>query len=331
MAVTAKGNSYQAAFMVAGERHRKQFPTKVEAEAWELQGRAALKLGKPVPDGGRSAVGSDARTLAGVLRSAETLHWGRLKGSSRTALNASIFVEWAGPKLAPTEAFTLTKVMAFVKYLIEERRVSNSTLNRYMSAISVLIRIAQVPRPELPWFKAGKARVRFFSVEEEHAVITLLMQWDQHDWRDLFIFLCDTGLRPWAECTSAVWSQIGERKISVLGKSGQWRDVPLTLRAQAVLKRRPRDQDGPFTGLAAKAASDLWARVTTIMPVLSDTVWYTCRHTFASRMVQEGVSISRVARLMDNSAKIVDEVYSHLAPDHLEGAVSTLEKFGLRD
>lgn len=329
MAVYAKGRQWQANFTVKGKRFRKSFETKAEAEAFELNTRADLKLGKKVVVNQTSVGGGDKDTLQNVLRSAETLHWSRLRGSHRTVLNAQTFVTWAGPLKPARVAFTDAGIRDYVKHLIEDRRVSNSTLNRYMSAISVLMNHADLDkRPTLPWFKPNKGRVRFFSPEEEQAVIALLTQWDQHRWCDLFMFLNDTGLRPWAEACKAPWKNVKDTKITVLGKNDEWRDVPLTARARAVLARCPRDQAGPFTDLMASPGNDLWDRVRGVMPVLDDTVWYTCRHTFASRLVMAGTHLKAVAVLMGNTYQIVASTYAHLSPDHLAGAVDALENFG---
>lgn len=330
MAVRSKGKKWQADFMYEGDRLRQSFDTKAEAEAWELEARAALKRGQPVPQAAAQTLGGkDSGTLANVLRSAEALHWGRLRNSSKTVANAKIFVAWAGPSTPAHEALAQTKINKFVEYLIEKRRVKNSTLNRYMSAVSVLIRFANLRvKPTLPWFKEGQGRVRFFSPEEEQAVIRLLDQWDRDDYRDLFMFLTDTGLRPWEECCKAKWANVSATKITVLGKNGEWRDVPLTRRAQAILARQPRTDAGPFTRIKTFTAEDVWDRVRNHIPGLEGTVWYTCRHTFASRLVQAGKSLKQVAVLMGNSAAIVDKVYSHLAPDHLKDAVEALEVYG---
>lgn len=334
MAVRKKGGQYQADFMIAGERHRRSFNSEAEAEAWELQARAAIKLGKPVPEPvGQAAPtlgGRDVGTVGMAVRSAERLHWDKLRGSGAAVRNAKLFEKWVGPKTSAVDGFSPAKVREFIAYLTDERKVSNSTLNRYMSSLSVLVRHADLKeRPELPWYKEGKGRVRFFSIEEEQAIIALLSQWGKDRERDLFMFLCDTGLRPWAECTAAEWKQFRGGKIcDVFGKNDTYRDVPLTKRAKIIIDRCPRDLPGPFHGLVQTTMSELWDRVREKMPQLHDTVWYTCRHTFASRLVMEGTPLKAVAVLMGNTAAIVDSTYAHLAPDYLADAVNVLDKFG---
>jgi integrase len=325
-----KGGKWITKFMVKGQRPSKITDTREEGEAWELTARAALKLGKPIPDGAKKSVGGkDAASVGGALRSAETLHWARLRNSDKSVSNARLFANWVGLTTPAAEAFAQPKLQEFTKYLIEERRVSNSTLNRYSSALSVLAKFSNLDvKPALPWFKEAQGRVRFFSPEEERAVIALLSQWGKDKERDLFMFLVDTGLRPWEEAGKLKWPNVKEKTVAVLGKNDHWRDVPLTKRAKVILDRRDRTEAGPFAGLNHFTMDGLWNRVRGSIPALKDTVWYTARHTFASRLVQAGVPLTHVARLMGNSAMIVDKVYAHLAPDHLKDAVASLEKFG---
>lgn len=53
---------------------------------------------------------------------------------------------------------------------------------------------------------------------------------------------------------------------------------------------------------------------------------HSLRHTFASWLVREGWSSSLVAKLMGNTAKEVDETYSHLQPSDLTKVVATLDR-----
>lgn len=336
MAVRRKGRQYQADFMVNGVRHRRSFSAQAEAEAWELETRAALKRGKTVPQPRpKSLGGRDAKTIGGALRSAESLHWGtqRAGGTSQIS-NAQRFVDWCGPDLSSTDALTIENVRRFLVEKLAGR--ANSTRNKYISAISVLAEQAGV-KLELPWFEPekGTARQRFFSPDEEREVVELLNRWGRDRERDLFMFLNDTGLRPWAEALPLTWKQIKtDQLVDVVGKSGALRIVPLTRRAQVILARQPKHFHGPWEGLNKFTLNDTWARVRAVLPHLDSeddrhrTVWYTCRHTFASRMIQAGKPYGFVAKLMDNSVGMIEKVYGHLAPNHLKSAVDALEQFG---
>lgn len=314
-------------------------------QAWELAVKAAIKLGKPIPEpegAVRSVGGGDTGTMAQVLRSAATLHWGQLrKGGTSQVKNANHFVNWVGPKTSPQVALTPAKVREYLEDCIRHGNAT-PTLNRKISAISVLVRHADVEKFELPWYSMdwSRARKRHFSPENEVKVIELLTRWGHERERDLFIFLNDTGLRPWSEATPATWKQYRQRGgkpfiCDVIGKSGLLRDVPLTTRASLAVSRQDRTLEGPWSWANSSTLQGLWDRVIAAIPELGvtdewaePTVWYTCRHTFASRLIQAGKSYGNVAQLMDNSEAIIRRVYGHLAPEHKHDEISVLEKFG---
>lgn len=51
---------------------------------------------------------------------------------------------------------------------------------------------------------------------------------------------------------------------------------------------------------------------------------HTMRHTAASWMIQAGISYADVGKFLGNSARVVEEVYGHHAPDHLRDAAEAL-------
>ncbi len=52
--------------------------------------------------------------------------------------------------------------------------------------------------------------------------------------------------------------------------------------------------------------------------------FHSLRHTFATWLVQEGVSIYAVQKLLGHSSISVTQVYSHLAASELHGAVNKI-------
>jgi integrase len=327
MAVYPKGRQFQANFMVKGRRYRKEFPSQVEAEAWELEVRAAVKLGKALPDSTlpKSVGGVDAGTLGAVFRSADRLHWSRLNsGKNKSPICAGIFVRWAGPKMMPSEAFAQAKIDAFFEYLIVTRKCSNSTLNHYRSALSVLMRYAGLKEePTLPWYKPGQGRKRFFTDDEEALILQTWSLWGLQRERDFFVFLLDTGARPWSEGASLPWTYVYDtHKVHFAEtKNGLPRTLPLTSRAWQAIQGQSRDLPGPWHGLDVFAMNTLWDKTQQKFPQLSDAVIYSCRHTCASRLVQRGWDIRKVKEWMGHKAIVTTMGYAHLAPEHLiEGA-----------
>ncbi len=55
-----------------------------------------------------------------------------------------------------------------------------------------------------------------------------------------------------------------------------------------------------------------------------DLKFHSLRHTFASWLVQRGVSIYEVSKLLGHSDIKVTEIYAHLKPENLRNAVELL-------
>ena len=52
--------------------------------------------------------------------------------------------------------------------------------------------------------------------------------------------------------------------------------------------------------------------------------FHSLRHSFASLLVQRGVSLYEVQKLMGHSNPRVTEIYSHLVPEAMHGAVEKI-------
>lgn len=332
MTVRPRGAGYQANFTHRGKRYIEQFSTESAAAAWELEAKAALIRGSPLPQRAKAVGGGDAGTLQNVFRRTKAYHWDRLRGSQGTIVNAETFVKWSGAAIDPKDAFSQGKIEEFVIYLMEERRVSNTTINKYMSAIRKMAdtcKDALLIMPELPFFKIGQGRIRFFSNEEEGLIIQTLSLWGLEEERDFFVFLMDTGARPWSEAVTLKWQDVVDRRVTFWEtKTGVSRAVPTTQRAKEAMDRqRLRDptSQGPFSNLNKSTVTDMWRRLRAHIPALEDTVLYTARHTCCTRLVQRGIDLRRVQVWMGHNNIQTTMRYAHFSPDHLMEAVAVLE------
>lgn len=336
MASRRKGNKWMADFMVDGVRYRQTgFNSEAESDAWELEARAALKLGKPLPEVRKKLGGVDSGSLGGLLRETERLHWDiACKPGNKSRLNARTFVDFVGAHVPAAEAFTQENIDNFIRYLQEERSVSNSTLNRYKSAVMVMAkRVPGITLPRWAHAREGRGRLRFFTEFEERLILQTLELWGFERERDFFIFLLDTGCRPWSEGATVQWKDFGPKQVIFYGADGRGtkndesRMVPLTRRAiEAVERQRQYGLPGPFTDFRPSPMNKLWDRLQGHVPSLADAVIYTCRHTCASRLVQRGVDLRRVQVWMGHKTIQITLRYALLAPNHLIDAVSVLEQ-----
>ena len=339
MAVRQRGRGWQADFKLPGwPRVRETFETEAEAQAYELEARAAHALGKPCPKPGAGQVkNAKITTITDLVGHCRKVHWKSKKSGEHLVKNAVLFAEWVGPKVPVAEALTLEKVHEYVEYRTDIKNNSSATINRHLSAIGVLVRYAAelelIPKAiKMPWQEEGVGRLRFFSEEEEEAMLAVLTLWGYHDYRDLFIFLVDTGFRL-GEAEKLLWTDIRGRSITVEGaisKNSSTRTVTATKRVMEALDRmRERYQNlpGPFAWLDRQRLRAVWDRLRSHFPWMGDdTVVHTFRHTCASRLVQRGVDLMRVKTWMGHKTMTTTLRYAHLAPKHLEELADVLER-----
>lgn len=131
-----------------------------------------------------------------------------------------------------------------------------------------------------------------------------------------------------------IFYQIVVRRSNVRGvmgtpKNGKTRYIPLSKDAYTVLEERKSEsglvfcrEDGrPLSYSIAYHAIDRACNTANIRHI----GWHTLRHTFASRLVSEGVPLNVVQELMGHSTITMTMKYAHLAPSELHSAVNILE------
>ncbi len=319
MAIRQRGTAWQADITHQGKRHRHDFATEAEARVWEKRAREAARAGHAIPEVEDGLV---LGTMRDLLDTIIKLDWSRKKGTKNSIRHAELFLKFVGPALSPAEALTQQNVDRFVAKLIEAR-----------SAIAKMDKKAfetdaKDKRVVLPWEREAEGRLRYFSDEEEALIMQTLLLWGLEDVRDFFCVLVDTGGRTFSEVRDLPWRDIDEQRHIIRfenTKNGKPRSVPLTMRARAAIQRQRKQPDGPFKALDARFVQRIWDRLRGHLPQLADTVLYTARHTFASRLVQRRVDLYTVRDLMGHKSIEQTMRYAHLAPKNLQDAIAALE------
>jgi integrase len=192
------------------------------------------------------------------------------------------------------------------------------------------------PAKGVKFFRPESRHDRFLTHEEEKAIL----QACPADVRPAVVFALNTGIRQ-GELLSLTWGQVDlVRKVVTLTadktKGKKTRRVPLNQLAVEVLKGLPRGivASAPvFPIIAGRDQRDLvrrfeWAvdktKINKDVPRPQRVTWHTLRHTFASRLVQSGVSLLAVKELLGHSTLAMVMRYAHLADENLKAAVDTL-------
>lgn len=335
MAVRPRGDGWQADVTYKGRRVREQFTSEKEAIVWEREASEALKKGKPVPEARNVTKTQGYDTLGGLVDIVKATRWNK-PGAHQMVSCSRRFVEFIGSAVTPAEAFTQSNCDAFLAHIAEVHQVSDTTMNKHRSALSVLIKRAMSAgkltiKPDLAWSKEGEARIRFYSEDEVKLITQLLGQWAGPLVADFFVFLVYTGARTWREGAALTWRDVNtsQRMVTFWDSKGgaqRFRTVPCVPQAwEAIERQQNNGLAGPFVKLDKKGLRGFYDRLREHVPTLADTTWYTARHTFASWMVQRGVDLYTVQRLMGHTDPKMTQRYAKLAPRNLWHAVNVLE------
>lgn len=239
---------------------------------------------------------------------------------------------------------------ADVSAYIEKRKadgVGPYTVNRELDLLSAAINYARKhwewdiqnpvsgmslrqPEGRLRWLSRAEADVLIREAEKEPRSPHLA---------DFIRLALNTGCRK-NELLKLSWDRV-DLKANVLRlegehtKSGRRRAVPLNDEARRALLNRARfraqhcpDSDWVFARRSGKRIQFMqngFQAACTRAKIKGFRV-HDLRHTFASWLVQGGVPLLEVAKLLGHSTIEMTERYAHLAPENLKAAVGVLDR-----
>ncbi len=219
----------------------------------------------------------------------------------------------------------------------EERLKSVQPATVYQE-LSLMRRMFNVARREWKWLKENpvadlsfsignrNARERWLSVEEEKL---LLESASNPKWlRSLLIVALHTGMRR-GEILNLTWKDIDfvSRAIRVLkSKNGEKRTIPMSQTVLMTLKSYGRvvDISGTVFPVAVRSLREAY-RKTLEKAGIEDFRFHDLRHTFATRLVQNGVDLYKVKELLGHKTIVMTMRYAHHYPESLRSSVETLD------
>lgn len=347
--ITLKVNgNFAVAAMVKGVRKTGTAQTLAEAVSLREALITSIKTGKEL----KPRTKAEPWTLAEAAQETQRRVWSKLKGN-KSHVYANGIAKFFGPKVCIDSIWgdslvedgraDMTMVEEFCAYCAEERSNTGSTINRKLSALSVMVQTALEYGkagslkyvPKMPRWPESEHRVRYLSYEEEDLILGHMGMLNYHDHKEATVILIETGLRP-----SELWKLEG-RDVNMFFDGGKgalsiWstktkrpRSVPLTSRAKLVIQNRIATyQTGKlFPDMNQDRYRRVWERVKTLMGLGNDEQFipYICRHTCCSRLVQKGNELIYVKEWMGHSEIATTMRYAHLAPQSLIKAAASLE------
>ncbi|MFA7050004.1 MAG: tyrosine-type recombinase/integrase [Patescibacteria group bacterium] len=219
--------------------------------------------------------------------------------------------------------------------------LKNKTINNQLTVLAKCLKVAEEwglleRTPKIKKLKVQPQKFDFLTEEE----CKLLLDNSDGVFKEMVFFAIKTGLR-FGELIAIDWNDVNlseqlliVRRSIVLGemgstKSNKIRYIPLTDEVCQMLIQRVKKSGYVFSDNFGKplkqhrCCDNLYSLCRRIG--LRKIGWHTFRHTFASHLIQNGVSIKAVQELLGHSDIVTTMRYSHLGPSALRGAVKTLE------
>ena len=186
--------------------------------------------------------------------------------------------------------------------------------------------------------KVDNEKQRYLTAEEEKRLLLAVRKRGEVAYRMAMLSL-DTGVR-FKEIASLSWGcvDMDTGTIRLLDSKGADRYVPMTQRVRALFESMPsgRSSDLVFPdkygSIMQQVPSSFKRGVDDAK--LNDGIenpklkasFHTLRHTYASRLVQAGVDLYRVQKLLGHSTPVVTQRYAKLADTDLKEAVEKMER-----
>ena len=219
------------------------------------------------------------------------------------------------------------------------RTIGRTTANRYLALIRSMCNKAKDwgeftgdnPVSRVKFYREG-TKIRPLTEAE---VATVLSATDalaarkhatplQREAPALFRFILNTGLRK-SEALMLRWADVGDDAITVKGKGGKARTIPLNAEAVEIFKKRQRLSQFVFD-IPGRTSGSLLRRLTATIAKNAQVPFHVhlFRHVFASRLIAAGVDIVTVGSLLGHGAAMVTLLYTHSNPGLMRRAVDTL-------
>jgi integrase len=238
------------------------------------------------------------------------------------------------------------------KVHLRKKGLASATINLYRGFLRHAFKkavmewewVRENPVEKVPGERVRNARDRWLTLDEEKTLIDACVIYatgkgnvmTAHYWlQEIVIFALNTGMRQ-GEILSLSWPDVDlfKRTATVVrSKNGEKRTIPLNRKAFAVLKAKARGRNiTEGYVFASDVGTKILARnlhrgfcAARKRTNIENFRFHDLRHTFATRLVQAGVDLYKVARLLGHKDIKMTQRYAHHYPESLRDGVEVLD------
>lgn len=343
---TKRGTTWQGVVYHAtlpSGRARRTFPTRGEAQAWELDSKARLIRGEAI-DLGEAARRADGLpyTLQELRDHTFRVHWSSMAGAKTADINSTAITKAIGPSMPIAKIGRVEIDKARAKLLAAGNHTT--TINKKVSCLSTMLETARalgiIPaKPEFPKpYREVEGKISRFTPEQEVAALAFFERIGNQDMADYVMLSVDTGLRQ-GECLRVRHEDVTGTSVTCWGhwtKNGRTRTVPLSQRCRDMIHRRfLAAGDRPdllrvelFCGLTKDSLTHHWTRMRAELNLLDDPDFtpHLMRHEFCSRLADRGMNAPTIMALAGHSSLTTTQRYIRVSGKVLEAAMAGMNE-----
>ena len=257
--------------------------------------------------------------------------------NKRHILEANLLPFFGSTKLDEITSRAIEEYKAFkIKSGLKNKTVNNqlSCLRKCLNTALEWDVIEKVPRVKL--LKVPPSEIFFLKAEQCDALLNAATD----NWREMIFTVLRTGLR-FGELIALKWSDIDlqSRILTVQRnivrarvtspKSNKIRKIYLDENLLEILTNRKRTNEYIFTDEKGKVLRQDPCRVKILdfaqQAGIGKMGWHTLRHTFASHLANNGVTIQAIQVLLGHSDLKTTMRYAHIASETLVSAINVLQ------
>ena len=219
---------------------------------------------------------------------------------------------------------------------LDSRKIAVGTVNRYLAILKTIMRFKRQQYDFIRLRKERRGRIRVLSREEEQLVVgalryghTSMRRASFPQMADMVETLIDTGMRL-GEVRNIRYEDINFETglISIwINKGDRPRSIPMTKRVRAILEQRKVINAAKPFNLTEWQCENAWRFARRAVGLNGDKefVLHACRHTTATRLINNGIDLYVVKEWLGHGSIQVTERYAHLSPSKLVHAAKMLE------
>ncbi len=340
MSIFKRGNKYWISIRHNKQRYRLSSPanTLAGAKAYEASLRGKLALGQPIEDTPKESINFSPFADKWFNTYVMTNNKPSEQLNKRMAIKNHLKPFFGKMDIDKISTLNIEEFKA--KKQAEGK--CNKSINNYLGMLGKCLNCAEEwglidKAPRIKPLKVPPQKFRFFTEEEYNQILEEAKKISE-EFYEMVLFTLRTGVRV-GELKALRWEDIDfkNQKVTIrrsivngiVGspKSNKIRIIPLAQDILEILKAKKQTPTNSYLFDSQKSRFSLNRALKRTCRKLDLGVgsWHDLRHTFASKLSNNGVPLQVIQALLGHSDLKMTQRYAHLEPLTLSDAIKTLE------